>query len=176
MICTTKVSVFPSKSELLHTIYCNRVSRFNHTCVVTNVLPGFTTKRYLTSESSAHTHTVLCSPCPIRDIGRDPASVAPVQGNHVHMHYSRSGPSIAVQLVMPLRSLLMRSHQRRACTSIAVFGDGWWALTRQPLKASLPKLFLHWHHPCSLQDVSVPSLVPQGDPRDVTKAMHLKRL
>ena len=32
----------------------------------------------------------------------------------------------------------------------------------KPLKASLPKLFLHWHHPCSLQDV--------------TKAMHLKRL
>ena len=65
-----------------------------------------------------------------------------------------------------------------ACNSIAVFGDGWWAFSRhgQILKASLPKLFLHWRHPCSLQDVSVPNLVPQGDPQDVTKATHLKRL
>ena len=44
-----------------------------------------------------HTHTpLLCSPYPIWDVGQDPASVAPVQGDHVHTHYSRSEPSIAV--------------------------------------------------------------------------------
>jgi len=39
----------------------------------------------------------------------------------------------------------------------------------EPLKAYLPNLFLQWHHPCSLQDVSVPNSVPQGDPQDDTK-------
>ena len=44
----------------------------------------------------------------------------------------------------------------------------------KPLEASLPKQFLHWHHLCSLQDVSVLDSVPQGDPQDVPKATHLK--
>ena len=89
---------------------------------------------------------------------------------------------------MPLRSRLLRSHQRRgvppvgllchwACTSIAVFRDGWSAFSRhgQTIEG-ISALSLPWHHPCSLQDVSVPNLVLQGDPQDVTNAMLLKRL
>ena len=46
----------------------------------------------------------------------------------------------------------------------------------KPSKASLPKLFLHWHHFHPLQDDSVPNLVSQGDPQYVTKATNLKRI
>ena len=64
------------------------------------------------------------------------------------------------------------------CTSGAIIGaaSGHSPNMTKPLKASLPKLFLHWHHPRSLQDVSFLNLIPQGDPQDVRKAMHLKRL
>ena len=64
-----------------------------------------------------------------------------------------------------------------ACTSIAVFRDGWSAFSShgQTIEG-ISALSLPWRHPCSLQDASVPNLVPQGDPQDVTKAMLLKRL
>ena len=44
----------------------------------------------------------------------------------------------------------------------------------KPLEASLPEQFLHCHHPCSLQDVSVLDSIPQGDSQDFPKATHLK--
>ena len=137
-----------------------------------------------------HTHLLLRSPCRIRDVGWDPPSVARVHGVTMYicitvdlaLHCCVSVID-SVQLVMPLRSQLMRSHQRRGAPPVGLplplglhlnsclrAAGGHSPDMAKPLKASLPKLFLHWHHPCSLQDVSVPNLVPQGDPQDVTKA------
>ena len=72
----------------------------------------------------------------------------------------------SVQFVMPLRSLLIRSHQQRGAPSGSLFLPlglhhinclwGWWAgilHVSKPLKPSLSQLVLHWQLPHFLQDM-----------------------
>ena len=93
-----------------------------------------------------------------------------------------SGLSItaSVQLVMPLRSQLMRSHQRINSGAppvglvlplgLHLISCSFEAIGKhpedvaKPLEKYLPELILHWQHTCSFSNVSVPDPVPQSDP------------